>query len=480
MLRGLVAMIGTACLVLGPLADRGPARPQTFPGMNGLLAYTLSPHLWVVAPDGSGARAVTAGLPVRAFQPAWSADGNRLAFANVIVESGGIWVIGADGSGARPVTTQSTDASPAWSPDGRTIAFVRRPANDRFDRLHVVNDDGTGVRVVTADASVHVEDPEWSPDGTRIAFSDGGNVYVVNADGTGLRKLTGAGTPGELRGGRYPSWSPDGSRLIFAALSEIRVIGSDGTGNRVLVDGFREVWEVSWSPDGSRIAFVNDAGGELQEELFVMNADGSDVIRVGVDTETTLDWGPAAAAPPPPAALPPPQVGRTVNVGVVRGTVRVRVRGTRQFVTMTESLQIPVGSELDTTRGRVRLTSAAGGGRTQVMQFYQGRFVVLQPRAARPFTTLRLSGPLVCPKRRAAGPDATPPPKRRLWGSGKGRFRTKGRFASATVRGTLWLTEDRCTGTLVRVRVGRVAVRDLVQRRTVLLRAGQSYVARRR
>jgi len=48
------------------------------------------------------------------------------------------------------------------------------------------------------------------------------------------------------------------------------------------------------------------------------------------------------------------------------------------------------------------------------------------------------------------------------------------------VRGTLWLTADRCDGTLTRVTRGRVAVHDFRRRRTVLVRAGKSYLARAR
>ena len=70
--------------------------------------------------------------------------------------------------------------------------------------------------------------------------------------------------------------------------------------------------------------------------------------------------------------------------------------------------------------------------------------------------------------------------KRRLWGDGKGRFRTKGEFSSATVRGTRWLVEDRCDGTLTRVTKGKVAVRDFVRKRTVIVRAGKQYLAKRR
>jgi len=48
------------------------------------------------------------------------------------------------------------------------------------------------------------------------------------------------------------------------------------------------------------------------------------------------------------------------------------------------------------------------------------------------------------------------------------------------VRGTIWFTQDRCDGTLVRVRRGVVAVRDHARGRKVLVRAGHSYLARRR
>ena len=64
---------------------------------------------------------------------------------------------------------------------------------------------------------------------------------------------------------------------------------------------------------------------------------------------------------------------------------------------------------------------------------------------------------------------------RSLWGNGKGRFVTTGRFASATVRGTVWLTQDRCDGTRIFVKSGSVAVFDRKLRKTVTVTAGHSY-----
>jgi hypothetical protein len=232
------------------------------------------------------------------------------------------------------------------------------------------------------------------------------------------------------------------------------------------------VWEISWSPDGTKIAFVADIAGPLQEEVFMMNADGTNIVRPGIDVATTLDWGPAAAAP----VVPPPATGVNVNVAPVAGTVLVRLKGTATFVPVTSLSSVPIGSELDLTKGRIRLTSTAAGGAAQTAIFYRGRAVIGQTGGPAPVTTLTLSEPLVCPKRKSA---TKAPPTRSLWGSGKGNYRTSGHYASASVRGTVWLTQDTCKGTLVRVRSGTVSVLDKVRHRTVTVRTGESYLAKK-
>ena len=70
--------------------------------------------------------------------------------------------------------------------------------------------------------------------------------------------------------------------------------------------------------------------------------------------------------------------------------------------------------------------------------------------------------------------------RRSLWGrDAGGRYRTHGRNSVATVRGTVWFTRETCAGTVTRVVEGAVSVRDLRRGRTVLVRAGQRYVAAR-
>jgi hypothetical protein len=59
-----------------------------------------------------------------------------------------------------------------------------------------------------------------------------------------------------------------------------------------------------------------------------------------------------------------------------------------------------------------------------------------------------------------------------------GKFRTKGRYAAATTRGTAWSIADRCDGTLTHVNQGTVVVNDLVGHKNVTVHAGGSYLAK--
>ncbi len=188
---------------------------------------------------------------------------------------------------------------------------------------------------------------------------------------------------------------------------------------------------------------------------------------------------PTPTPPPPP---PAPQFHRQVVVKPVSGTVLVRLKGSKTFVPVSAATGVPLGSQVDVTHGRIRLSSVPKrGGKPQTAVFYGGIFTVTQPGS---ITDLRLSGPKpTCRPRGKAAVAATRHKKvrsRSLWGDGHGNFRTRGTYSAATVRGTKWFVQDTCAGTLTRVVRGVVSVRDNVRHRTRLLRAGQRYLARPR
>lgn len=190
--------------------------------------------------------------------------------------------------------------------------------------------------------------------------------------------------------------------------------------------------------------------------------------------------GPPPGPPPPPSGplsppLPPPVGGQSVDVATAQGTVLVNGQP------LVAGQQIAVNSTVDATKGIVTMTSAAPAGGLQTANFVGGIFKVVQVGQTGA-TQLVLAGGnfSICKARRIA---AKPAPKKKtvvrtLWGNGQGQFVTGGRVASATVRGTVWLTQDRCDGTRVFVKSGIVAVFDRRLRKTVILTAGKSYLAR--
>jgi hypothetical protein len=184
-------------------------------------------------------------------------------------------------------------------------------------------------------------------------------------------------------------------------------------------------------------------------------------------------------------AVRPPEIRRTGTVAELSGRVLIRERGTGRFRALEGEDTIPLGSEVDASAGVVELTTAAdASGSTQTGTFTDGRFVMSQTSGASPITDLTMRGGSFskCRRGRQGRPSARPAARRirRLSGNARGRFRTRGRNSSATVRGTRWTMEERCNGTLTRAREGSVTVRDFTKRRTITLRAPRSYLARPR
>jgi streptogramin lyase len=168
------------------------------------------------------------------------------------------------------------------------------------------------------------------------------------------------------------------------------------------------------------------------------------------------------------------------------GRVRFKRPGDRWRPLPDWGAELPVGVAFDTRRGSIKLTSVGRRSRTQTGSFGGGVVKVRQPRSGRGRVDLYLRGGNFgrCARaRRSAGSASASRVRRvrRLWGRDRGgSFRTHGRHSHATVRGTRWLTEDRCSGTFTRVTKGAVVVRDLTRRRSVVVRAGHSYLAPRR
>jgi CSLREA domain-containing protein len=208
---------------------------------------------------------------------------------------------------------------------------------------------------------------------------------------------------------------------------------------------------------------------------------------------TVYQW--TVSNPPPPqqqqevkgvaAEGPAPSNGEKVVVAPVEGKVLVKLPGTNKYVNLLELKEIPLGAVIDATKGKVTLTSIDPDGTEQTAVFFGGVFKVKQKEGAG-LVVLELLDTGSCPASgsslgRPGGALAARPGKAttgKLWGSGHGNFKTEGNQGSATVRGTIWLVEDRCNGTtFFKTRRGVVSVRDFVLHKTLSLPAGKTYVA---
>ena len=230
-------------------------------------SFAGRPDLWTMRGDGGAQHRLT-GATGPVSEPAWSADGTKLAYSSAgATGNGGIVVARADGKLLSTVRgSDFNDDSPSWSPDGTAVAV----ANDAAGGVSVLNV-ASGARTdVAADGAA----PAWSPGGATIAFVDldDGTVWGSAPNGAARHRLL----PASVRGVRSLAWSPDGKRLAFSTGKGIFTAPANGLNPGRLVVAARLPGRPAFSPDGRQIAFAATTGRtHSYRAVFVAGTGGS-------------------------------------------------------------------------------------------------------------------------------------------------------------------------------------------------------------
>ena len=173
--------------------------------------------IYVMDADGSNIDRLTDD-PASEFQPVWSPNGTRIAFARSLdptISHPAIFTMNPDGTDVRQVSqaTEGSDFSPSWSPDGSRLIFAGIH-NENWG-IWMVDEDGSDEHMILGGVGAwFVIDAEWSPDGSLIAFvgnSTNGDyspddaLYVMRPDGSGAEQIAdapGMGIAGDI------AWQP--------------------------------------------------------------------------------------------------------------------------------------------------------------------------------------------------------------------------------------------------------------------------------
>lgn len=161
----------------------------------------------------------------------------------------------------------ANDLGPVWSPQTQQLAFYSDRDVDGSTGIYVISLSDGAVQPIAAGLSNYWR-PHWSPDGRQLVFTHNyGELRIMDAAGTNERGLV---------YGFGPVWSPTEPRIAFYADSpgelnaEVYLIDADGRNLRNLTQNPAHDWDPAWSSDGQEIAFVSMRDGNA--EIYVVDA----------------------------------------------------------------------------------------------------------------------------------------------------------------------------------------------------------------
>src|SRR5699024_10269935 len=226
------------------------------------------------------------------ISPAWSPDGNRIAYVSFELEKPVVYVQNLSTAERNPVANfKGNNSAPAWSPDGNQLAIAL--SKDGISQIYTINADGSDLRRVMRSPLIDTE-PHFSPDGKWILFTSdrGGSpqIYRVPVGGGEAQRVT-------VNGGYNisPQVAPDGQSLAYVTRRDgafrIATLDMDNDRELLLTSG-PDDQSPSFAPNGQQILYSTVQGGK--SVLAVTSVDGRVTQTLSALNGTVREptWGP--------------------------------------------------------------------------------------------------------------------------------------------------------------------------------------------
>ncbi len=228
------------------------------------------------------------------MSPAWSADGNWLAYVSFEQRVSAVFVQEVrSGKRSRVSARAGINGAPAWSPDGKKLALTLSGTNGNLD-IYLLDLQTQALVRITDDPGIDTE-AAFTPDGTAIYFTSdrSGSPQVYRqglAGGDRPKRVTFSGTYNAR-----PRVSPDGKQLAVLTLDNgaYRIGIQDLASNtlQVLSKGQQDE-SPSFAPNGAMVILAGRERG--QGVLQTISIDGQTSFRLKADAGEVREpvWGP--------------------------------------------------------------------------------------------------------------------------------------------------------------------------------------------